>query len=63
MSDKTAKDLKTYCSTIRLLNSFDYKGFGYKDKYAWLRELYGNKSNAQLVDAFQQQFDEQEGIL
>jgi hypothetical protein len=35
---------------------------GYRDKYAWLREMYGPLSETDLVDRFADQFSE-EGLL
>jgi hypothetical protein len=47
---------------IKLLNSHDWQSAGYADKFEWLRDKYGPLPNAQLIQHFVQQMD-QEGLL
>lgn len=46
----------------KLLNGFDWNAAGYPDKFTWLREVYGPKSNSELLRLFREQFAE-EGLL
>jgi hypothetical protein len=47
---------------LRLLNSYDWQIDGYADKYQWLREMYGDRPNPELIHAFKSQFAK-EGLL
>jgi hypothetical protein len=54
--------LATLESAIRLLNSIDWATHGYADKYKWLREMYGDFPNPELIQMFKDQFGK-EGLL
>jgi hypothetical protein len=56
------KHLSQLETTLRLLNSYDWKKDGYADKYEWLREMYGDLPNPKLIQMFKDQF-EKEALL
>lgn len=47
---------------IELLDTHDWLANGYVDKWEWLREMYGQKRNEDLILDCQRQF-ESEGLL
>lgn len=56
------KSRQRYNILVALLDSFDWKASGYKDKFAWLGDLYGPGHSVDLLFKLQAQF-EQEGLL
>jgi hypothetical protein len=51
------KSRKRYNTLVALLDSFDWKASGYKDKFAWLSDLYGPGHIADQLFKLQAQFE------
>ena len=62
LSKQNTRHLAKLNKVLKLLNSYPWQTENYADKFEWLREMYGPLPNAQLIQRFVQQMD-QEGLL